>query len=1190
VRGLPIRDRIVARTDRQAVELASRLAHAEAFRLALPNTAVDFTYAVRVPDGGVDGFSVLTGLPLVDLPTGPAFWQVKSGNQTPDATVELVDGRYVTEELRRGTTGYVLFWTRQPTHRTRETLELAFNSRLDEISPGMPRAFLFAADIEEFTRCYPAVILAELGLPIGGLLGLQAWARHRQDHPFVYDRGRETIRDALIEHAASRSIAPHTLHIAGPSGSGRTRLVLEALDADGIRDNVLVGSGIAMVEPALLSWIAHEPAASLVLVIDNFDEGQRDSFRAHALAADGRLRLITIGRAAHLGAPNERVLELAPLDPMAFAGLMPEGISEEVAAIVHRITGGLPQFAEPVARLLAASPVAAELLAVARSPDIRSMAEELVPSPEHRRLLGLAALFDSVGVEGEMASDLDDLAVLAGATAREMRSALDSSPLVVAPTRGSRSVGPPLVAVMLADEVLPEVSMRVAEWLPTASERLFRSFARGLDRLAGSNAAVGIIRRVLAPAADVTLDHVSARFATLIEAGAVVDPDGVAALVGDIVDRSSPDELRAADQRREVVWALEHVLWSRQAAARGLVALFRLATHESETVGNNATGVFGQALQVYLSGTTLPYQDRIAVARELLATTDARGAELLATSLAHAFELNETRTDAQRGVLTPRSDWRPDSPDEDRTARQEALGVLLQIPDRHPSTIVRVGEVLARSVRAIVRVGLIDQLRTALAAVDWPPSVRARLVGALDDAVQYDLPILDLAREVEGLRDDLFGPDLRTRIQTLLAAEPHELMVFEGRPRSALAEELQVVAETLATGSPELLDAIIDAPEPNPLTTRLLVREFATRLTVPDAYDRLITRGSVEALMGFVEGREARGETDWVNSRLADWAQAPLLAAHVPRLVHGLAPSDARATLAIEVAREDQTSVADVGFWLYGAWASGLRASTVAAALELLADKGTDRDRENALGILDQWLEAHHAGDASEVKDVGLRLLYANAAAPDDPSPMSSLYRALVFRRLSAPAGEVLPALESLISRRSSLDEHDLELLELAAASDGGATTRAVVGVLARGFADPEAYQWLFWLEESDLLSRLAHLVGVDLVMDVLRQQGSIEWPKVLRHVNFGGDELDPLAARIIDEAAGAAILRAAQGQFVLERGAFYGPFHVRLEARLAVATHIAASHPSEKVRAWALEICSWLPDRIKDERDRSDD
>jgi len=259
VRGLPIRDRIVARTERQAVELASRLAAAEAFRLGLPETAVDFSYAFRVPDGGIDGYSVLAGAPLFGLPAGPAYWQVKSGGSAPDAAEELRDGRYVANELRRGTHGYVLFWTGQPTVRVRETVEQAFNVRLDVLSPGCARVFLFGSEIEELARRYPAVILTELGVPIGGLLGLETWARNRQDHPFVYDGPRRDLRDVLVAHASGRSIRPHTVHIAGASGAGRTRLVLEALDAEGVRENVLVATSPSTIEPSLLSWIAHDP-------------------------------------------------------------------------------------------------------------------------------------------------------------------------------------------------------------------------------------------------------------------------------------------------------------------------------------------------------------------------------------------------------------------------------------------------------------------------------------------------------------------------------------------------------------------------------------------------------------------------------------------------------------------------------------------------------------------------------------------------------------------------------------------------------------------------------------------------------------------------------------------------------------------------------------------------------------------
>lgn len=62
--------------------------------------------------------------------------------------------------------------------------------------------------------------------------------------------------------------------------------------------------------------------------------------------------------------------------------------------------------------------------------------------------------------------------------------------------------------------------------------------------------------------------------------------------------------------RRYIVWALEKIIFNRELYERAATFLFRLAKGENESIGNNATGVLVQTMQIFLAPTEASLEQR----------------------------------------------------------------------------------------------------------------------------------------------------------------------------------------------------------------------------------------------------------------------------------------------------------------------------------------------------------------------------------------------------------------------------------------------------------------------------------------------------------------------------------------------------------------------------------------------------
>jgi len=86
----------------------------------------------------------------------------------------------------------------------------------------------------------------------------------------------------------------------------------------------------------------------------------------------------------------------------------------------------------------------------------------------------------------------------------------------------------------------------------------------------------------------------------------------------------------SGDSRRELMWALEQLLFRANTSKDALRLIWLLAEAENETWGNNATGVLQESFHPHHSQMPLPLDERVALIKERLSSTPTTETKLLA--------------------------------------------------------------------------------------------------------------------------------------------------------------------------------------------------------------------------------------------------------------------------------------------------------------------------------------------------------------------------------------------------------------------------------------------------------------------------------------------------------------------------------------------------------------------------------
>ncbi len=1193
----------------EVVEVLRDVLAAEANRVGAGPGVVHFSREVYRKDGGVDG---TTDLPADARPIfcpGPRTWQVKSGS---DPGIDISEKPRTRQHLSAGR-DYVLCWSGDDLITPKkEDVQTELQKWLDENYPGRSAMVLTVPDLIRMVEHTPAVVHRHGG-PLFLGYTVEEWGRSLrvEEYPFVSDPARGDVTAGL--RAFALGTEPYRgRHVLGDTGVGKSRVVFEALNVAGLREISAVVSDASTFDHMTVRAVMSQPYARMVLVVDDVTGAQLESLRTLAAATAGRLRLITIGDRGTprtLGA-DTNVFDLRPLPEGRITALLDSAALPHLdvvrAAQVAELAEGYPRLAVALAETIADAPESA-IPGLLNRHGVGTLLTRMLSDDETtRQTLAAIALFDRVGVDRDVSYELEVLASTFGFDPLAARAILDAETGRFVSTAGPyRRVTPRAFAVWLVADLARRQPTVIVEAVAGLPEPLLEAFRHQLQFFGGD----ATIERVLEGVADAFAGRFRHADGTLTGSGAaflhsLAYPSPRLAmryLTAALADQDVND-LRAQQPRvrREVVWALEHVLWFTETWRPAADLLLRLALAETETFADNATGTLLSTFFLHLGSTAVPYRARLRWwdRRYLEAERggDTARATLLARGLAAGLNERQIRSAAWHGVL--------DRPAEYRPSREDAIAlrgdIWRRLLDLTTSVVADqdvVTELIAAHLRMAVRYPFAGQVLDRVTALgDLTPSRRAALGDALRDALRVDGDALPepIRQAVEASQAAVLGgPGVLDRLPAILSTPVWHLDdLYTGEPPPALVESADML---LAAGNLRLVEVALRQPDTNDQTMFAfafeLGRRAGTGLVAP-----LLERPTLPwpAFTGLLRGL-AECAPDDADEHLRAWLAADSLV-EVLAAVPCLPTTIDRARMALDAnerARARGLPGRGVNRLAFGSWLNPLPPETAADVVDALV---TDASVGDAFaleaGMFAVFTYLGHVGGLETLPGPAGRRFEAEALRLIEiydvwtgPIRDLSYLRAQLVRHLRLdPERQLASAFAGLIAGQPD-NQHTLEAVREACLALGEHSIDVVLSWLL-GLVGVDALH----LRGAHLVSLLEAAFGMDPVLAALQLRTDEEQATLLAQVDFSAD-LPELVLRLVD-AGGLRARTEAVTRYLYPDTGYIGSYADYLAERRAAlepmreqATEVHG--PTSNVASFLIELSDALDEAITSERRR---
>lgn len=416
--------------------------------------------------------------------------------------------------------------------------------------------------------------------------------------------------------------------LSGPHNIGKTRLALEATNHRPIETVVALDPRSMSVSDLLALG---SPGVETIVIIEDPDRDMVGKFVEQVLAYPSLKLLITLPITEKASMPNfgrdERiqVIQLVPLsDSQARELLQASGAKLDygLESWVIEQAGGNPGI------ILFAASLGGELRRGAAdfADDVAKAFERKV-----RRELGdaqievlrLLSLLTHVGIRRTACKEIEVICSLFGGNLQPNAVLNNLAQLAnagIVRVGGSYvEVLPPLFANSLAASALQGHFTELCALFATLSQAARLRLIRRLRAVKGSS-EVALFWDELFGSNGLFKDLRSALingYLLRLVAGTV--PERVSRLVGESLERMSLKERLSitGDARRELMWALDELLFRKKTSAVAIRSLALLAEAETENYGNNATGVFCECFHPLHPQLPLPLQERLALLKGL---------------------------------------------------------------------------------------------------------------------------------------------------------------------------------------------------------------------------------------------------------------------------------------------------------------------------------------------------------------------------------------------------------------------------------------------------------------------------------------------------------------------------------------------------------------------------------------------
>ncbi len=361
------------------------------------------------------------------------------------------------------------------------------------------RIYVYTCEqLADWCASHAALASRYLGLPAETLL-IENWENNQQFTLAFHQTG--SVTKQLDEIRAGLGFAMgklQHLHIAGPPGVGKTRFALEIGRSPDLRGHVLY---FQAYRPELLGYIAQlrEIRSHALIVVDETPSEAVPLLNQQLLLAEGRLRLITIGKASNFSSPaiQEKALLPLELEPMRqIVQEMAPKLPLEHREFVVRFADGYVKLARMVCDALDLNPDIQGLELLRQRGAFRELMDRLLGKGDHdnvRQSLHVVALLTRIGWNGDLEQEGQAVAQLLKMDWLKVKNDVHRlhDRLGIAPPGGRyRYISPRPLALYLALEAIEIYGERLREIpaiLPTEAAR--DAFYQRLGELAGFPAA-----------------------------------------------------------------------------------------------------------------------------------------------------------------------------------------------------------------------------------------------------------------------------------------------------------------------------------------------------------------------------------------------------------------------------------------------------------------------------------------------------------------------------------------------------------------------------------------------------------------------------------------------------------------------------------------------------------------------------
>ncbi|WP_171627653.1 alpha/beta hydrolase [Pseudoalteromonas caenipelagi] len=587
---------------------------------------------------------------------------------------------------------------------------------------------------------------------------IKEWLKYdERKHELAYeeDEPRKIAFSALSEAINSNSCF---VRLTGLSGLGKSRLLIEYKNRNNLKDSdFIIFSGAENTHAVQESIkIAAENGAQGFIIIDNCSVNLHN-FATNAIEINNSpLKLITtyFYHEEEKKLKNSIRIKLDKLDSEQIENLIDislPGLDTSSKKQLEKFIEGFPLLAQMTIRELQQEG------RITTQFDESDLVEKLINgdgnlSDQARELLKVFSLFDYFrfqrGVRDDVNEDAEFLKRIAGTdqiTFENTIMTFNEKELINCTGSLARVVPKPLALNLAMEWWNTSAFDRQSEIVSNLPAMLHDSFCDQIRYLDSSVNVQSFVENFCAAnhpfgQAELLLSKQGSRlFRALVEVNPAVTNNQLHRVILRLTDKEILDI--EGDVRRNLVWALEMLVFHKSCFDKSAWTLFKFAQFENENYSNNALGQFSQLFRWQLSGTEADFDQRLAILNKAI-SLDLESADIvIINAIKTAMDTHGgTRTIGAefQGTKPELKEWHPKTYQEIYDYWQSLLDILLVIIKRG-QLVEQVKDAFGHEIRGLIRYKLPEKLDHFIKEVIkltgkyWPAAAQS-----ITHALHYD--------------------------------------------------------------------------------------------------------------------------------------------------------------------------------------------------------------------------------------------------------------------------------------------------------------------------------------------------------------------------------------------------------------------------------------------------------------------